>query len=93
MSLPKSLLNTIQTLTFDQLHELQFIVIQRLNVLHQAKNLYELQRFQINEKVWFDYHGLRKEGIVTKLNIKTAGILCTDGSRWKVAPEFLNKFL
>jgi len=74
-------LRTINGATTSELHEFNKIIEQRLTV-----------SFKIGNKVQFDagYRGIIK-GKITKINIKTVGILADSGMRWKVHPTFLTK--
>lgn len=77
----------------EQLHELHHLVGDRLRLLHKAKALFAMQEFQVLDRVYFDYHGERKEGTVTKLNQRTISVTLDTGEHWNVAPDFLTKII
>lgn len=75
----------------DELHVLYRVVGERLRLLHRAKAMLAMRDFQVLDKVFFDYHGERKEGTVTRLNQKTITVTLDNGARWNVSPDFLKK--
>ena len=51
-----------------------------------------MARFYVGARVAFYTHsGQQKQGIIIKLNQKTASIHTDDGGRWKVCPSFLSE--
>ena len=47
----------------------------------------------IGDPVSFNHNGFIKDGIIKRLNTKTATILTTDQQQWRVAYEFLSVFI
>ena len=75
----------------DELHALYRIVGDRLRLLHRTKAMFAMRDFQVLDKVFFDCHGERKEGTVTRLNQKTVTVTLNNGEHWNVSPDFLKK--
>lgn len=91
--LPDDIKQLIYKLNEDELHELLTLVSDRLRLFHKAKALYAMKDFQILDRVYFDYHGERKEGTVTRLNQRTITVTLHTGEIWKVSPDFLIKII
>lgn len=91
--LPEHIKQSIYRLGEDQLRELLHIASDRLHLFHKARALYAMKDFQILDKVYFDYHGERKEGTVKRLNQRTITVTLHTGEIWKVAPDFLTKII
>jgi len=67
-------------------------VIERLNLLAQAKSTVELAQFAEGDRVHFmASDGSVKHGIVLRLNKKTASVRTDEGQSWKVSPGLLRK--
>ncbi|MDR7151507.1 hypothetical protein J2W49_003483 [Hydrogenophaga palleronii] len=68
------------------------MVIERLNLLAQAKSTVELAQFAEGDRVHFTTNdGSVKRGIVLRLNKKTASVRTDEGQSWKVSPGLLSK--
>lgn len=68
------------------------MVVERLNLLAQAKSTVELAQFAEGDRVQFtDSNGTAKHGIVLRLNKKTASVRTDEGQNWKVSPGLLRK--
>lgn len=68
------------------------MVVERLNLLAQAKSTVELAQFSEGDKIQFTTNdGHVKHGIVLRLNKKTASVRTDDGQDWKVSPGLLRK--
>jgi hypothetical protein len=81
------------TLKETQLLELNRMIIERLKLMHKARQMVSLAQFNVGDLVAFDYHGQTHSGTILKLNQKTASILTDDNHRWKVSPQFLKKII
>lgn len=92
-TLPEHIKQLVSQLNEDQLHELHHLVGDRLRLFHKAKALFAMQDFQVLDRVYFDYHGERKEGTVTRLNQRTISVTLDAGDHWNVAPDFLTKII
>jgi hypothetical protein len=74
----------------DELRQLSRLVYERLQLVAQARSTVMLSQFRCGSRVTFlDKVGLRKYGVITRLNKKTASILTDDQQRWKVHPSLL----
>lgn len=68
------------------------MVVERLNLLAQAKSTVALAQFAEGDRVQFTTQaGVLKQGKVMRLNKKTASLLTDDGEHWKVSPNLLRK--
>jgi uncharacterized cupredoxin-like copper-binding protein len=68
------------------------MVVERLNLLAQAKSTLQLARFAEGDRVSFTANdGTIKTGRVMRLNKKTVSLLTEDGQQWKVSPALLRK--
>ena len=68
------------------------MVVERLNLLAQAKSTVQLAQFTEGDRVHFTTgDGITKYALVVRLNKKTASLLTDDGQNWKVSPQFLRK--
>lgn len=68
------------------------MVVERLNLLAQAKSTVELAQFAEGDRVQFtESDGCVKYGVVLLLNKKTASVRTDEGQHWKVSPGLLRK--
>lgn len=68
------------------------MVVERLNLLAQAKSIVELAQFAAGDHVSFTANdGTVKYGMVLRLNKKTVSLVTDDGQQWKVSPGLLRK--
>lgn len=68
------------------------MVIERLNLLAQAKSTVQLAQFAEGDRVHFSTpDGTQKHGVIVRLNKKTASLRTDDGQNWKVSPGLLRK--
>lgn len=68
------------------------MVVERLNLLAQAKSTVELAQFAEGDRVQFTASdGNVKHGVVLRLNKKTASVRTDEGQSWKVSPGLLRK--
>jgi hypothetical protein len=81
----------IRHLGEEDLRFLNRLIVERLNLIAQACSAALLARFNTGDRVGFQTpSGEWKNGIIQKLNKKTATILTDDGHRWNVSPGFLS---
>lgn len=70
------------------------MVVERLNLLAQARSTVELARFAEGDQVEFTAHdGVIKQATVLRLNKKTTSLRTDDGQSWKVSPQLLRKIV
>jgi len=68
------------------------MVIERLNLLAQAKDTVKLSEFAAGDRICFKTKdGKTIYGHIVRLNKKTASIMSDDHQRWSVSPGFLLK--
>jgi hypothetical protein len=80
----------IDTLTEDELIDLNHRVVERLRFLEQMRAHGSMLKFSIGQRVSFDANGRPSvTGTLTKYNKKTVTVISDDGHRWNVSPGFL----
>ena len=68
------------------------MVVERLNLLAQARSTVQLAQFAEGDRVEFTtQHGIVKHGVVVRLNKKSASLRTDDAQNWKVSPALLRK--
>jgi hypothetical protein len=76
----------------EDLRYLNRMVVERLNLLAQARSTVQLSQFAEGDRVCFTTNdGADKHAVVLRLNKKTASLLTDDGQNWKVSPMLLRK--
>lgn len=76
----------------EDLRYLNRMVVERLNLLAQAKSTVQLAQFAQGDRVHFTTpDGADKHALVLRLNKKTASVCTDDGQHWKVSPLLLRK--
>ena len=82
----------LRNMSEEDLLYLNRMVVERLNLLAQAKSTVQLAQFAEGDRVSFtDNAGTLKHGRVIRLNKKTVSLVTDDGHHWKVSPGFLRK--
>ena len=67
------------------------MVVERLNLLAQARSTVQLAQFAEGDRVQFTANDRSiKLGMIMRLNKKTASVLTDDGQNWKVSPALLH---
>ena len=68
------------------------MVVERLNLLAQARSTVQLAQFAEGDRIEFTTSdGVVKQGVVVRLNKKTASLRRDDAQNWKVSPSLLRK--
>ena len=68
------------------------MVVERLNLLAQARSTVQLAQFAVGDRVEFTSNdGSIKRATVLRLNKKTTSLLTDDAQNWKVSPAMLRK--
>jgi hypothetical protein len=83
----------LKKLSEEELRLLNQKIVERLNLMHSARQLNQVAKFSANEKVSFDHNGKLIRGTIIRLNRKTVSIIDEFGSHWTVAPIFLKKII
>ena len=78
-------------LSESELRSLNREIIIRLNFYSESRRKEQLMAFRIGDRVEFDTDQGRIEGLVIRINQKTASINADDGRNWRVSPNFLRK--
>lgn len=82
----------LRNMSEEDLLYLNRMVVERLNLLAQAKSTVQLAQFAEGDRVSFtDNNGTLRHGRVIRLNKKTVSLVTDDGHHWKVSPGFLRK--
>ena len=82
----------IDSLSEDDLIELNHKIVARLRFLSQMRSHSLMLDFRIGERVKFRPDGRGEvTGILTQYNKKTVTVICDSGEHWRVAPGLLNK--
>lgn len=80
----------IDTLSEDELIDLNHRVVERLRFLEQMRAHGSMLKFSIGQRVTFDANGRPSvTGTLTKYNKKTVTVISDDGHRWNVSPGLL----
>lgn len=80
----------IESLSLDQLLELNRSVIRRIEHLQGLKTRAHLERFDVGDRVSFQGDGRPAEGVVIRVNQKSVSVKTSDGY-WRIHPRFLTK--
>lgn len=80
----------IEKLSLEQLIELNRRIVRRIRYLSEIKTGDALRKFEIGDRVSFQNEGRTVEGMVVRVNQKTATIQTKEGS-WRIPPRFLTK--
>jgi hypothetical protein len=86
----ESAVRAIAELGEDDLRFVNRLVVDRLNLLAQARSTALLADFHVGQDVRFTGpDGRVIRGRIQRLNKKTASLVTADGERWNVAPGLL----
>jgi hypothetical protein len=85
--------NLLLRLNEEQLQAVNRKIVERLKLIHRAKNMVGLARFNLGDRVYFLYEGRKVAGTIIRLNQKSATLLTDDGKEWRVSPGFLTKII
>jgi hypothetical protein len=85
-----SAIEAIKRLNEEDLLFLNRLIVERLNLIYQARSTSLMVRFTKGDRVGFQTSdGRTLEGIVLRLNKKTISVAADDGRQWNVAPGLL----
>jgi hypothetical protein len=85
-----SAIEAIKRLNEDDLLFLNRLIVERLNLISQARSTNLMIHFTRGDRVGFQApDGRTLEGIVLRLNKKTVSVATDDGHQWNVAPGLL----
>jgi hypothetical protein len=84
----------VYLLSEDELVDLNRRVVERLQMIRQARRYQQMLTFSAGERVSFvDDRGRVNVGRVIRFNHKTVSIDGEDGRQWRVAPSLLSKVI
>ena len=82
----------IESLSYDDLVELNSKIVARLKFLDSVRAHKEMMRFNPGDPVCFEPPGRgRQFGTLVKYNKKTVTVITESRQRWNVSPHLLNK--
>ena len=83
---------SIDSLSFDELVELNHKIVERLKFLDSIHTHKEMMRFNPGEQACFEAHGRKKQfGTIVKYNKKTVSVITESSQKWNVPPHLLRK--
>ncbi|PIU15392.1 hypothetical protein COT20_01735 [bacterium (Candidatus Gribaldobacteria) CG08_land_8_20_14_0_20_39_15] len=89
--LPSQVNNLLLGLNEEQLKELNYKVVERLKLIHRAKSVMSMAKFNLLDRVYFIHSGEKKISTVIRLNPRSVTVRLDNGHEWRIAPEFLTK--
>ena len=82
----------IDSLSYDELVELNHKIVERLKFLDQMHAHREMMQFTPGDQVSFEPPGRNKQfGTLVKYNKKTVTVITESGQKWNVSPHLLRK--
>lgn len=85
-----SAVEAIKRLNEDDLRFLNRMIVERLNLISQARAITLMVSFTKGDRVFFQApDGHKVEGTVLRLNKKTVSVVTADGHQWNVSPGLL----
>lgn len=91
--LPSEINRIIPELSENQLILLNQKIIERLKLLSKARQLNEISKYSVGDKISFEHSGSVVTGKIIRLNQKTVSILTDDNHRWNVSPALISKYI
>lgn len=81
----------LESLTEEDLINLQGQVIKKLNDLKNQKRLQKISQFKRGDTVSFIEEGQKEEGLIIRINQETVSVITANYKKWRVLPNFLTK--
>jgi len=82
----------IDSLSYDELVELNHKIVERLKFLDSMHTHKEMMQFSPGDRVCFEHAGREKQiGTLVKYNKKTVTVITESGQKWNVSPHLLRK--
>jgi len=82
----------IDSLSYDELFELNYKIVERLKFLDLMHTHKEMMQFSSGDQVCFEAPGRNKQfGTLVKYNKKTVTVITESGQKWNVSPHLLSK--
>ncbi len=81
----------IKKLGEKELRYINRLVVERIKLLVQQRSTDQMMKFNIGERVSFNASdGIKRSGVIIRINKKTISIDTQDGGYWNVAPGLLS---
>jgi hypothetical protein len=82
----------LQSLGYNDLQILNNMVVNRMRMIRQAGTLMFMSKFNIGDRVsWIGTDGIKRTGIIIKMNQKTVSVKISTDGYWNISPELLSK--
>ncbi len=83
----------LNQLTFQELRWLNQMTSERIKLIHQVNTAGTLSKLRIGDKVkWNGADGIERQGVIIRINSKTASVRTKDDSGWwRVSPHLLTR--
>lgn len=82
----------LQSLGYNDLQILNNMVVNRMRMIRQAGTLMFMSKFNIGDRVsWIGTDGIKRTGIIIKMNQKTVSVKISTEGYWNISPELLSK--
>ena len=83
---------SIDSLSYDELVELNYKIVERLKFLDSIHTHEEMMRFNPGEQVCLEAPGRNKQfGTIVRYKKKTVSVITESGQKWNVSPHLLRK--
>ncbi len=82
----------ISGLSYHELSILNRMAVHRMHTIHKAGTLVSMSNFNIGDRVsWDGSDGIKRTGIIIRLNHKTASVKIGNEGYWNISPQLLRK--
>ncbi len=85
--------NILNKLSEEQLIILNKKIIERIRLLHKARQLCSMSKFCAGDRVHFMHDGLQIKGTIVRLNQRTVTVIVDGRGQWNVSPSLLMKIV
>lgn len=86
--------NHIELLSYEELLELNHIIVERLKYLDSINTHQQMKQFNPGDEVSFGHPTQgRMTGTLLKYNKKTVSVITKSGQKWNVSPHLLRKII
>ncbi len=83
--------NILNKLSENQLIALNKKIIERIRILHKARQLCSMSKFHAGDVVYFMNNGRKMSGVIIRLNQRTVTVVVEGGAQWNISPSLLGK--
>lgn len=85
--------NILDKLSEEQLIALNKKIIERIRILHKARQLCSMSKFSAGDLVYFMNNGRKVSGVIIRLNQRTVTVTVEGGAQWNISPSLLMKIV